>query len=96
MKKIIAKDWFNIIMFHVYDVFQEPGLCRFLDEEYSKDSNGQLLSELQLLSNDIPTSPVSESSLLENDSDEDLAEGNNKIIILNICPINILIIPLSL
>ena len=37
-------------------------------------------SELKLLSNDIPTSPVPESPLLQDDSDDDDLQGNDSMI----------------
>ena len=63
---------------HLKDLFQavstrlnyEPDLVRLMNTEEDEDDDVPW-SELQLLSNDIPTSPVPESPMLQGDSDED-------------------------
>jgi hypothetical protein len=47
---------------------------RLMNTEEDED-NDVSWSELQLLSNDIPTSPVPESPLLQDDSDDDDLQG---------------------
>ncbi|CAB4014275.1 uncharacterized protein LOC113682722 isoform X2, partial [Paramuricea clavata] len=69
---------------HLKDLFQavstrlnyEPDLVRLMNTEEDED-NDVSWSELQLLSNDIPTSPVPESPLLQDDSDDDDLQDNS-------------------
>ncbi|XP_028392463.1 uncharacterized protein LOC114517020 [Dendronephthya gigantea] len=63
---------------HLKDLFHavstrlnyEPDMVRLMNSDEDEDDDVPW-SELQLLSNDIPTSPVTESPLLQNDSDDD-------------------------
>ena len=65
---------FILLLYSSHDLTQEPDLVRLMNTEEDED-NDVPLSELQLLSNDIPTSPVPESPLLQDDSDEDDLPG---------------------